>query len=102
MVQINADYYEDLSAQRFTAILDDLADGKPVKPGPQIERHFSAPVGGPTTLTEIPSYKMGVSGPGRQPALTDEEAKRPGAAANVTDSPIPKPPIADSTDTRRQ
>ena len=25
-------------------------NGKPATPGPQIDRHFSAPVGGPTTL----------------------------------------------------
>jgi len=52
MVQINADYYEDLTAASFGKILDQLAAGKKVKPGPQIDRQLSAPVGGPTTLKE--------------------------------------------------
>jgi len=52
MAQINYDFYEDLTAARFTKILDDLAAGKKVKPGPQIDRQLSAPVGGATTLKE--------------------------------------------------
>src|SRR6202165_4090102 len=52
MVQINADYYEDLTAESFGKILDGLAAGKKVKPGPQIARQLSAPVGGPLTLTD--------------------------------------------------
>lgn len=54
MVQIGSDTYEDLTAESFEAILDALAAGRPVKPGPQIDRQFSAPVGGPTTLLEEP------------------------------------------------
>jgi NADH-quinone oxidoreductase subunit E len=53
MVQINADYYEDLDAARFGQILDQFAAGKTPKPGPQIDRQMSAPVGGPTTLTDL-------------------------------------------------
>ena len=53
MAQINYDYYEDLTPASFERILDDLAAGKEVKPGPQIERQLSAPVGGPTTLKAI-------------------------------------------------
>jgi NADH-quinone oxidoreductase subunit E len=52
MVQINADYYEDLTAETFTRILNDLALGKMPKPGPQIDRLNSAPVGGQTTLLD--------------------------------------------------
>jgi NADH-quinone oxidoreductase subunit E len=48
--QINFDYYEDLTPESLTRILDDLAAGKEVKPGPQVDRQLSAPVGGPTTL----------------------------------------------------
>jgi NADH-quinone oxidoreductase subunit E len=51
MVQINADYYEDLTPDSLTQILNDLSAGKNPKPGPQIDRQLSAPVGGPTTLT---------------------------------------------------
>lgn len=50
MVQINKDYYEDLTPEIFEKILDDLRSGKEVEPGPQNGRQFSAPEGGPTTL----------------------------------------------------
>jgi NADH-quinone oxidoreductase subunit E len=50
MAQINADYYEDLDPASFARVLDELAAGRAPKPGPQIDRQLSAPVGGPTTL----------------------------------------------------
>ena len=56
MVQINADYYEDLTPETLTRILDDLAAGKTPQPGPQIDRQLSAPIGGETTLTDPSLY----------------------------------------------
>jgi NADH-quinone oxidoreductase subunit E len=56
MVQINADFYEDIDAACFERILDDLEAGLPVKPGPQIERSTSAPAGKPKTLKETALY----------------------------------------------
>ncbi len=53
MVQINYDYYEDLTSEKFEKLLDALAAGNNPKPGPQIDRQFSAPVGGPTTLKTV-------------------------------------------------
>jgi NADH-quinone oxidoreductase subunit E len=53
MAQINYDYYEDLTPENFGKLLDNLAAGKNPKPGPQIDRQFSAPVGGPTTLKSV-------------------------------------------------
>jgi NADH-quinone oxidoreductase subunit E len=50
MAQINYDYYEDLTPETFEKVLDQLADGRTPKSGPQIDRQLSAPVGGPTTL----------------------------------------------------
>jgi NADH-quinone oxidoreductase subunit E len=50
MVLIWNDTYEDLTAESFEKVLDGFAKGAPVKPGPQVERQFSAPIGGPTTL----------------------------------------------------
>jgi NADH-quinone oxidoreductase subunit E len=50
MVQINYDYYEDLTPETFEKLLDEFAAGRTPKPGPQIDRQLSAPVGGPTTL----------------------------------------------------
>jgi len=56
MVQIGSDYYEDLTAESFGKILDQFAAGKTPTPGPQIDRQLSAPVGGPTTLTDKSIY----------------------------------------------
>jgi len=52
LVQVGADTYEDLTPDRFAQMLEDFAAGRKVKPGPQIDRQFSAPAGGPTTLTD--------------------------------------------------
>src|SRR5580700_3358662 len=52
MVQINYDYYEDLTADSFSRILNDMSVGKTPKPGPQIDRLNSAPIGGQTTLLD--------------------------------------------------
>ncbi len=53
MVQINDDNYEDLTFDSMTAILDALARGETPRPGPQIDRQTSCPVGGPTTLKKM-------------------------------------------------
>jgi NADH-quinone oxidoreductase subunit E len=53
MVQINDDNYEDLTGESMGAILDALARGETPRPGPQVERHTSAPAGGPTTLKKM-------------------------------------------------
>ena len=53
MVLIWSDTYEDLTPESFGRVLDGIANGKPVKPGPQIDRQFSAPVGGATTLKTV-------------------------------------------------
>jgi NADH-quinone oxidoreductase subunit E len=53
MVQINEDYYEDLTAENFEKLLDDLAAGRPVKKGSQTGRKSSEPVGGLTSLTTL-------------------------------------------------
>jgi NADH-quinone oxidoreductase subunit E len=50
MVLIGKDTYEDLTAETFEKVLDGIAAGKPPKPGPQIDRQQSAPIGGATTL----------------------------------------------------
>ena len=55
MVQVGKDYYEDLTAERFAAILDDLAAGKVPVPGPQNGRYSSEPLSGLTSLKEFES-----------------------------------------------
>jgi NADH-quinone oxidoreductase subunit E len=87
LIQINADTYEDLTAARLEAIIDDLGAGRLVKPGPQIDRAFSAPAGGPTTLMEIGTE----SGPkGRESAAdpqTPINAAKPEAATQTPADP---------------
>jgi NADH-quinone oxidoreductase subunit E len=91
MVLIWNDTYEDLTAESFVKVLDGFVNGKPAKPGPQIDRHFSAPIGGPTTLTDPALYANGGGGHNTGPALTDADAKKAGAAANVRETPAGKP-----------
>jgi NADH-quinone oxidoreductase subunit E len=63
VAQINDYYYEDLTADSLTQILDDFAAGKAPKPGSYAGRHSSEPVGGALTLTD--------------PALYDGSAAKP-------------------------
>ncbi|XP_071498590.1 NADH dehydrogenase [ubiquinone] flavoprotein 2, mitochondrial-like [Diadema antillarum] len=54
MVQINDNYYEDLSVKDMTEIIDDLKAGRTPKAGPRRKRFASEPEGGLTSLTEPP------------------------------------------------
>lgn len=56
MVQIWKDTYEDLTPESFEKLLDDLAAGRSVKPGPQNGRQLSAPEGALTSLTDKSLY----------------------------------------------
>lgn len=52
VVSIGDDYYEDLTPEAVVELINNLADGKDVKAGPQTtDRLNSAPQGGLTTLT---------------------------------------------------
>src|SRR5579885_1878322 len=74
VVQINYDYYEDLTPESLTRILNDFSLGRTPKPGPQVDRHMSAPIGGETTLTD-PSLYGGEAPDRTASSLRDEEAK---------------------------
>jgi NADH-quinone oxidoreductase subunit E len=71
MVEIFKDTYEDLTAESFERILEELAAGRQPRPGPLVDRHFSAPLGGPTTLTDASIFDrhMEVTAPAREPAV---------------------------------
>lgn len=56
MVQIGKDFYEDLTTERFSEILEELAAGKVPTPGPQNGRYAAEPLNGVTSLTE---YEVG-------------------------------------------
>ncbi|WP_374373050.1 NADH-quinone oxidoreductase subunit NuoE [Dongia sp.] len=59
MVQINDDFYEDLTPETLGKVLDELAAGRKPQTGPQNGRRASMAEGGKTTLQEIPiSYDM--------------------------------------------
>lgn len=60
MIQINDDYYEDLTAVRMGEILDALKAGKPVPVGSQTGRKGAMAQGGTTTLAAL-AKKAGVS-----------------------------------------
>jgi NADH-quinone oxidoreductase E subunit len=52
VVQINDDYYEDLTAEKIVWILDELRAGRVPPKGSQTGRKGSCPCTGPTTLKE--------------------------------------------------
>jgi len=54
MVQINDDYYEDLTEKDMHEILDDLRAGKKPPAGPRSGRYAAEPFGALTSLTEKP------------------------------------------------
>lgn len=65
MAQIGKDYYEDLTAESFGKIIDDLAAGKVPLPGPQNGRYAAEPLSGLSSLTEYdagkPQYNASVA-----------------------------------------
>jgi NADH-quinone oxidoreductase subunit E len=87
MVQINDDYYEDLTAETLEKLLDDLAAGRAVKPGPQNGRRSSEPQDEVKTLTDSSLFDGSVVGAWRK--RFEEEALKPvdtGEAAKGTAS----------------
>lgn len=64
MAQINFDYFEDLNPENFRKLLEDLRHGRPTKPGPQVDRSCSEPLGGGDTLKDPALYNGSVIGAG--------------------------------------
>ena len=82
MVQINDDYYEDLTVENFEKLLDDLAAGRPVKKGSQTGKTSSEPEPGKgTTLTDATLYDGSVIGAWRERFEEDRKAAEAAAAA---------------------
>ncbi|MBT3070671.1 NADH-quinone oxidoreductase subunit NuoE [Rhodomicrobium sp. Az07] len=97
MVQINDDYYEDLTPENFEAVLSGLRRGRDVKPGPQTGRQFSAPEGGPTTLLFRDEEKQEP-----QPERAAEEAQTQAEVQGAVEAASPvQPPEAKSGDVGR-
>ncbi|WP_372837557.1 NADH-quinone oxidoreductase subunit NuoE [Phaeovulum sp.] len=57
MAQIGKDYYEDLTAESFAKILDELAAGRVPQPGSQTGRYAAEPASGLTSLTDAAAGK---------------------------------------------
>jgi NADH-quinone oxidoreductase subunit E len=55
VLQVNDDFYEDLDGPATEALLEALRAGNPPQPGSVIGRQASMPIGGKTTLTEVPA-----------------------------------------------
>jgi NADH-quinone oxidoreductase subunit E len=82
MVQINDDYFEDLTVENFEKLLDDLAAGRPVKKGSQTGKTSSEPEPGKgTTLTDATLYDGSVVGAWRERFEEDRRAAEAAAAA---------------------
>ena len=90
MVQIFKDTYEDLTPATLEQLIDDLATGRKVRVGPQIDRHHAAPEGGPTTLIE-PGFYAGTRSFTRvePPPPPSTDAPAPAAAVPTPAAPIP-------------
>jgi NADH-quinone oxidoreductase subunit E len=78
MMQINRDYYEDLTPEGTLKLLDDLAAGNPAKPGPQNGRFSSEPLGGAQTLTDPSLYDGSMIGSWKH-RFAEEAAKKAAA-----------------------
>lgn len=97
MVMIFKDTYEDLTTERLEEIIDAFEAGKgdSIQPGPQIDRIYSAPAGGLTSLKEAPSAantsKAKASKPKAAPkkaTVKKVEEKKPAAKSTKSDGPL--------------
>ncbi|MCI4661864.1 MAG: NADH-quinone oxidoreductase subunit NuoE [Neomegalonema sp.] len=61
MIQVGDDYYEDLTAESFSALIDAFARGERPRPGPQNGRFASEPLGGLTSLPTDPVHESNAS-----------------------------------------
>jgi NADH-quinone oxidoreductase subunit E len=92
MVQIFKDTYEDLTPESFAGIVDDIAAGREVKPGPQIDRQFSAPQGGLTSLTDPSLYRDGRRARRQEvppPPVPASEPAKVAEVEEITKAPMP-------------
>jgi NADH-quinone oxidoreductase subunit E len=84
MIMIFKDSYEDLTTTQLEHIIDrfDAGKGSTIAPGPQVDRVFSAPVGGLTSLNEPDAAA---------PKTTTRAKKAEGESVSVPPSNAAKP-----------
>jgi len=97
MVQINDEYYEDLTPQNFAKLLDDLAAGRPVRTGSQTGRVGSEPTGGLTSLTTLYGVD-GHSGPGVAGPAAAANDDAPAALSAEGDGAVEARAVAEEAD----
>ena len=86
MVQINDDYYEDLTTENFEKLLDDLEAGRPVRKGSQIGRNRSEPFEAVNTLQDPALYDGSLVGAWRNRFEEQAKAAETGEAAAALES----------------
>jgi NADH-quinone oxidoreductase subunit E len=96
MIQIWKDTYEDLTPAILENLIDDLAAGKAIKPGPQNGRQLSAPMGALTSLTDKSLYANNrtftrVEAPPPPPAVPAPAATVPPVVVAPPAAPVPAP-----------
>jgi NADH-quinone oxidoreductase subunit E len=97
MVQINMDYYEDLTPESLNRVLDDLAAGREVKPGPQNGRTSSEPKDCVKTLQDPALFDGSLVGAWRKRFEEQPVTEVSGdGAANATGPNDPKPAKPDA------
>ncbi|MCZ4288619.1 NADH-quinone oxidoreductase subunit E [Hoeflea alexandrii] len=93
MVMIFKDSFEDLTPERLAYIIDRFEAGRPgdVTPGPQIDRIYSGPAGGLTTLKQEikPGAKNGAKATAKAKSPAATKAGRPKSPATETESKSP-------------
>lgn len=95
MVQINDDFYEDLTTENFNKLLDDLAAGRKVSIGSQSGRTSSEPEGAVNTLLDAGLYDGSAVGSWRKgfdERFAKAQAAKAAAAAAPAASPAPPAP----------
>ncbi|MFL5141310.1 MAG: NADH-quinone oxidoreductase subunit NuoE [Microvirga sp.] len=100
MAQINQDYYEDLTPEILEKLLDDLAAGRAVKPGPQQGRVSSEPAGAVKTLQDPSLFDGSLVGAWKkrfeEQAIKQPDAAGEAAAATASAPAQPKPAKPDA------
>jgi NADH-quinone oxidoreductase subunit E len=102
MVMIFKDTFEDLTPERLEEIIDRFEAGKgsEVVPGPQIDRVYSAPIGGLTTLQapepveEKKSVRASKAKDEQAVSVPPSNAAKPSTATDVTNPTLKTPATA--------
>jgi len=90
MVMIFKDTYEDLTPSRLEEIIDAFEAGKgdSIPAGPQIDRIYSAPIGGPATLTSEPTAVKAKASTSAKKATPKKTAAPKKVAATKSAGPV--------------